>query len=90
MNPTIELDIQELTLQGFSPNDAFYISKALEEELARLIEEGGLSEGFSQEAFYGQLVGKSFDFDSSARPQVIGKEIANSIYQRISSQTQKV
>ncbi len=42
MNPaTIELNIEELVLHGFSPHDAFRIGQAVERELSRLFRERG-------------------------------------------------
>ena len=62
MQANIELKIDQLNLHGFPKNDAFYIGKAVEEELSRLIERSGLSDNFSQDTFFKQLEGKSFDF----------------------------
>ena len=85
MKPNIELNIDELVLQGFSRNDAFYIGKAVEEELTRLIEAGELAAQFTQDTFLKRLEGKSFEFSASARPAKIGRQIARSIYSSISA-----
>jgi len=84
MQANIELQIDQLNLYGFSKKDVFYIGKAVEEELIKLIEQGGLSEKISTNTFLKSLEGKSFDFSPSSRPETIGKQIAKSIYDSIS------
>lgn len=76
----IELNIDQLILQGFSRQDAFYISRALRQELTRMIQEGGLPAHFSNEAQTRRMDAGDFRIKAGAKPEGIGKQIATRVY----------
>ena len=77
---TINLNIDQLILHGFSRRDAFYISRALQQELTRLIEVSGLPPGFSNEQQFCRMDVGDFKITEGARPEVVGRQIAGRVY----------
>ncbi len=77
---SLELHIEELVLQGFSPGDRLRIGDALEIELARLITERGLPRWSEAPPMIEQLKGGSFKVTPSAPPQVVGEQLARALY----------
>ncbi|MEL6945133.1 MAG: hypothetical protein AAFO82_20980 [Bacteroidota bacterium] len=85
METTIALKIDELILHGFSKKDGFYIGRAMEQELSKLIELNGLPDKLSTEQSLTRIEASDFEFEEKAKPENIGKQIANSIYQGFST-----
>jgi|GEM_PF-2155625 len=90
MQANIELQIDELNLYGFSKKDAFYIRRAVEAELVRLIQQGELSNVLSKNTNLQQMVGESFNFNEFSQPEAIGKQIAFSTYNSITALGERV
>ena len=76
----IELNIEQLILHGFPPGDRYRISAAIQQELTRLLAEQGVPPSLVQGGMIEQLNGGSFEMAVGARAEVIGTQIAQSIY----------
>ena len=81
MNQTIELHIEELVLHGLSAYNAHQIGRAIEREITLLLQERGLPNAFSADINLGRLNAGTFNIRPGANAEVIGHNIANSIYQ---------
>jgi hypothetical protein len=78
--PSVEINIDELILHGFSPADRYKIGEALRGELARLIIENGVPSGFSEGKNIGEMNGGTFKVSSSRHARDVGTHVAKSIY----------
>ncbi len=83
----IQLNIDELVLQGFSRNDAADLDKLIREELTSLIKKEGLPTSLrTGEKRSPQLAGKSFDISRNSNDsKSLGTHIAKSIYRILST-----
>jgi hypothetical protein len=80
MNPSVELHIEELVLHGFPPGDRHRIAQAVQQELTRLFTEQGVPASFTLGGNSDRLEGGTFNMAPNARAQVIGNDIAQSVY----------
>ncbi len=80
INPKLELDIGELSLDGFSHMDQKSLSSALEAELTRLLKEGGVPPNFLTNTATTQLDFGVMDLAANSGPRFIGRQIAKTIY----------
>jgi hypothetical protein len=80
--PSIELRIEELVLQGFVPSDRYAIGDAVERELARLLGEHGAPISLRSETAADEIRGATFNTAHNAKVPVIGKQIAQAVYKR--------
>jgi hypothetical protein len=80
MPPDLELYIEELVLHGFAARDRDRISAALQQELTRLFTEQGIPPTLTQGGQIAQLNGGTFNITAGTRPDIIGTQIAQSIY----------
>jgi hypothetical protein len=80
----VELHIEELVLDGFAPADRYDIGDAVERELARLFADRGATPQLSQSAEIVNLDGGVFEVAQSTKPGVIGSQIAQALYGRLS------
>lgn len=76
----VELQIEELVLQGFAPEDRYLIGEAVQEELARLLTERGVPPLLAQGGEVGHLDGGSFAMIPGMKAEAIGSQIAQAIY----------
>lgn len=84
MTPSnIELHIEQLVLHGFPVGDRYRISATIQQELTRLFAEQGIPVSLVQGGTIDQLDGGSFDIAVGAKPEVVGIQIAQSIYGRL-------
>jgi hypothetical protein len=77
---SVELHIEELTLNGFEAGDHHRISDALERELARLITERGVPRFLAQNNEAGMLAAQEFYVAEGSTPEAIGAQVAQAIY----------
>jgi hypothetical protein len=81
-----ELQIEELILHGFWPADRYAIAAAIERELGRLFEAGGvppalLPGGGAAAGFEShRLDAGSFDVPHDATPDAVGVQVARAIH----------
>jgi hypothetical protein len=78
--PSIEVRIEELVLQGFTPSERYSISGAVEGELARLFEKQGVPNSLRSEMATDEINGGSFNATRHTRPKAIGWQIAQAVY----------
>lgn len=80
----IELDIEELVLNGFPPGSRYEIADAVQCELERLLS----ARGFSAEDIGGQTTNDAgaFTVTPGARPEQIGAQVAQAIFGRLGIQ----
>jgi hypothetical protein len=82
--PSIELHIEELVLQGFAPGDRYAIGDAVEHDLARLLGERGVPISLRSARATDEIRGATFNAAHNAEPSAIGRQIAQAVYQGFS------
>jgi hypothetical protein len=80
----VELHIEEMVLHGFAPGERYNISDAVERELERLFSEQVAPSQLSLSAEIVDLDGGSFEVAQGSKPEVIGSQIAQALYERLS------
>ena len=78
--PNIELHIEELVLHGFTPGDRYSIGAAVERELTRLFGEQGIPPSLMSGGEIARLNGGSFTVAHGSKAEVIGTQVAQSVY----------
>ena len=76
----IELNIEELILDGFAPADRYRIAEALKRELARLLTEQGVPQTMTASDVIPTLDGGAFDIKAGMSPEATGAQVAQAIY----------
>lgn len=81
VNPhDVELQIEEIVLRDFVGGDRHQIRAVVQQELTRLLSEQGIPPSLMEGGSIAQLQGGSFDVAPDATPEMIGTQIARSIY----------
>ena len=84
-NPqSIELHIEELVLHGFAPGDRYRIGEAVERELTRLFAERGVPTSLTNGGEIVHQDGGEFNAPPGPKPEVIGIQVAQSVYRGVS------
>lgn len=87
MNANLEFNIDQFILHGFSNREAFYIGRAFREEMTRLIQKKGLPKTWNQQTEIPNLDAGQFSLSTRfSRPELIGKQLANKVYESFSNQ----
>lgn len=81
----VEIHIDELVLQGFSPQGRYAIAVAVESELTRLMTENGIPSSFLAGGHIPSLNAGRFDMQHAAKGETVGNNIANSVYKGFKS-----
>lgn len=76
----IEMHVEELALEGFSPVDRYRIGEALQKELTRLLEERGMPGFLLSSRRIESIKGGSFEVAPNARADRIGSQVARTVY----------
>jgi hypothetical protein len=76
----INVQIDELVLQGFSPRDLYAIAEAIQRELRLLLETQGLPDGVRRSREHDTLRAPQATLPPSPRPDMTGVAIARAIY----------
>lgn len=76
----LDLNIEELVLNGFPGLDRDRIMQAVRAELERLISEEGVPAAFSRGGEVARLDGGSFEAEPGSSPEEIGTQVARSLY----------
>ena len=76
----VELHIEELVLRGFAPEDRYLIGEAVQQELTRLLNKGGVPPLLARGGEIGQLDGGAFAMSPGMKAEAIGSQIAQNIY----------
>lgn len=84
----IQLHIERLILDGLSlgPGGGGRVQAAIEAELARLLADGGIGQGWSTGGAVPSVPAAPIALTAGARPAEIGGQIARSIYGGIGGQ----
>ncbi len=77
---SVELHIEELVLDGFSPGDHHGISESVERELSRMFTEQGSPQLMEQSGEIERLQVGKFDIKEGSRDDAIGVQVARAIY----------
>lgn len=83
----IELNIDELVLEGFHPKDRIRIAEALERELAFLLASRSVPEMLQRDVYIRNVTAGQFSFPSNAPANLIGAKTAAAIYQGLVDST---
>ncbi|HJW38674.1 MAG TPA: hypothetical protein VJ420_08665 [Candidatus Udaeobacter sp.] len=78
--PSVELHIGELVLHDFAPGDRHVIGDAVERELSRLLSRQGIPSSLRSKNATDDIKGATFNVAHSAKPPVIGRQIAQAVY----------
>ena len=78
--PAVDLRIEHLVLNGFSPADRHSIADAVQNELARLLGEQGLPAGIKKISELEHLNGGTIRLTRGARAVGIGNQIAHAVH----------
>ena len=77
---TVDIDIEELVLEGFPSGERFQIAGAVEQELAQLLREQGPTPLWAKDSDFSCLDGAKFEMKAGQSERTIGAQIARSIY----------
>ncbi len=80
MRPRVELYIEELVLEGFSPGDRYRIGEAVEAELARLLGERGVPRSIKSGGEIDSINGGSFVVSPNSKAEKVGGQVAKAVY----------
>jgi hypothetical protein len=79
-HPNLEIHIEELILRGMPPGSRRGLAEAIEAEVRRLIEEGGLPPGWESAGGSLRLPGGGFEVDPQSKPAAIGTQVAQGLH----------
>ena len=78
---SIELYIEQLQLEGFSPGDRYRIGVAVERELMRILGEKGLPSSLSRQTHHHQNhTAAKMSLGSNPPAETVGAQVARAIY----------
>ena len=78
---SVELHIEELILYGFPQGSRAEIAGHIERELTSLLQQGDLPAGLVRGGSLPRLEAGAFDAALQAAPQVLGAQVARTLYQ---------
>jgi hypothetical protein len=81
----LELAIERLVLHGIAPQDRHRLGAALQQELTRLLTEQGIPPRLTQASALAQLKVSPCEVSADARPEAIGTQLAQTIYQGLTA-----
>ena len=76
----IEVNIEELVLHGFSPDDRYSIGEAVEHELSRLLADRGVPESLAEGGEIVSVDGAAFEVAPRSRAEAVGAQVAQAVY----------
>jgi hypothetical protein len=77
---SVELHIEELVLDGFSPGDHYGINEAVESELSRMFAEQGIPQLMEQSGEIERLQAGMSELEKGSRDDAIGVQVARAVY----------
>jgi hypothetical protein len=80
MKANVELHIGELVLRGLPYGQRYRVAAAVEAELKRLLDEGGLSPSLAAGGTVPQVRVDDLRLAAGAKPDAVGEQIAGRIY----------
>jgi hypothetical protein len=78
--PSVEIEIGELVLEGFSPFERYRIGEAVERELTRLLVEQGVAPNLRRGGEIENLDAGVFQLQANAQVGFTGVQIAQAVY----------
>lgn len=81
--PAVELHIEELVLHGFPPGERRAIGEAVTAELTRLLGEPGAAAKIGKSRMAATLDAGSLQLARDARPEMVGAQLAQIVYQSL-------
>lgn len=85
MKTNVELHIGELILRGLPYGQRYRVAAAVEAELKRLLDEGGLPPSLAAGGSVPQVQVDNLRVEAGAKPGAVGTQIAGAIYSRLAS-----
>ena len=76
----LDLEIEELVLDGFPAADRDRIARAVHGELERLFAENGVPPSFEARGDVGRIDGGSFKAAPNSSPESVGAQVARALY----------
>lgn len=76
----LELEIEELVLDGFPEAGRDRIARAVQRELERLFAEKGVPTSLEAGRDVARIDGGSFEFAPNSSPEAIGAQVARALY----------
>jgi len=83
MKANVELHIGELVLRGLPYGQRYRVAAAVEAELKRLLDEGGLPPSLAAGSTLPQVQVDDLRVEAGAKPGAVGTQIAGSIYRSL-------
>lgn len=80
VKPSIEINIGEIVLHGFSPADKFRIGQAVEQHLTSLLIEQGVPSSLQKNSDQPSIKGATFQLSQHDSAGSIGNQIAGTVY----------
>jgi hypothetical protein len=78
--PNVELHIEELILRGLPPGSREGLAEAIQEEIQRLVAEGGVPPGLAGAGSPIHLPRASFEVDPRPRAGSIGSQVGRALH----------
>ena len=85
--PNVELHIEELVLRGLPPGSREGLAEAIQEEIQRLIAEGGVPPGLAGAGGAIHLPRASFEVDPRSRAGSIGSQVGRALHRGWTAET---
>lgn len=82
--PNVEMKIEQMILEGFSPSDRYRIGDAVQSELQQIFTEQGVPPTINNSIEFASLDGGEFATTHATRAESVGNQLAQSVYQGIS------
>ena len=76
----LEIEIEEMVLQGYPSADRHAIARAVERELARIFAEEGVPPSLSQRGEMAHIDAGGFEAAAEAGAEKVGAQVARSVY----------
>ena len=81
----IELNIDQLVLEGFPSRDRYRLSNAIQQGLDKIIRQRGIPDSLRENRRIGQINLDSINMQSNQRPENLGQQVARSIYNSLNT-----
>jgi hypothetical protein len=81
---SVELNIEQLVLHGFSRRDRYRIARAMQRELTRLFTEHGVPASLTTASSIHRLDAGDFALAANVRAETVGARVAQSVYRGMS------
>ena len=81
--PRLNIDIEQVVLDGVDPTDWRLVESGMRDELARLVERDGLPASFDGEVASEPAVSGPIEVPADAEPRAIGRAVARTLYERL-------